>query len=612
MILRKSALYALGVTLVIAVVMTWLLRDWTLEHTLEYALGRIFQAPVEIDGLDFDPLHLRADLDAVHVADKDDLQRHLFELGHCAFDIEVLPLLAKKIIVTDMAVTDIAVGTPRRAAAILTPRQTTPGASGNIVEQIKGALPRLDLDALTRELNLDVLIQPDELASVSAVREASQAAQQKTSAWQMRVETSTLSRDIENLQRDVNAVDLDAIDTAEEAQRAVTQLQSLLQRTQTLRDEARATYQTAQSDIKQLAATRTQVQALAAQDFARVKKLAAIGSLDVSDIGKALFGDATLSQYKTFIKYATLARAYFGADEAQSPPPRRAGRYIEFPTTRPVLPRFLLTHAQISGRLAAPAARIEGLLQGLTTEPAVYGQPTTFNFNLAADTGAAWDINGLLDLRGGPGITQLNVSGRRVHLPAVSLGGSSALLPSAIVPGLSDLGVSLRLQGDSLQSNLVLDASDVLFNFAPMPALDTQQAFVATNLRDLFARFDAFHLSAALSGLLQQPRLSLTTNFDRVLSQRLNNLVGERLSEAETTLRGKIDGLVAQNAQGFDQQLDALRALVDGSLGNDVQSVATIEQRVAQKQRDLEAKLRGRLEQDVRKRLEKKLPGLLR
>ena len=87
-------------------------------------------AKVEIDGLDIDPLTLQARFDRMQVADPASPFTNQFDLGPSAFDIDGLQIFAQRLIMDDLRVTQVSLGTKRTTSGALPKPPKPPTAAG--------------------------------------------------------------------------------------------------------------------------------------------------------------------------------------------------------------------------------------------------------------------------------------------------------------------------------------------------------------------------------------------------------------------------------------------------------------------------------------------------
>jgi hypothetical protein len=121
-------------------------------------------------------------------------------------------------------------------------------------------------------------------------------------------------------------------------------------------------------------------------------------------------------------------------------------------------------------------------------------------------------------------------------------------------------------------------------------------------MRAVFSDFRSVEIKSALSGTLGDPKFAATSNVDKIVSERLNGLLGKRLAEMDAQIRGEVN-----------QQAQAARAKAEASVKGEQakleQSLNGLNQQAQQAQRELDKA--GKDAQNAgKKSLENSLKGL--
>jgi hypothetical protein len=101
---------------------------------------------------------------------------------------------------------------------------------------------------------------------------------------------------------------------------------------------------------------------------------------------------------------------------------------------------------------------------------------------------------------------------------------------------------------------------------------------VVSGLKDL-------EVVAQLGGSLGAPKLSVSSNLDKAIAQRLQAVMGEEVAKAERMVRDKVDSLVADKVEPVKRQIAAVQAEA-------TQRVQAQKQRLDQVERQLQAELK--------------------
>src|SRR5207244_1874559 len=103
-------------------------------------------------------------------------------------------------------------------------------------------------------------------------------------------------------------------------------------------------------------------------------------------------------------------------------------------------------------------------------------------------------------------------------------------------------------------------------------------------------------VNADVRGSIKSPALSVRSNLDEAIAQRLKAVVGEEVAKAEAMARAKVDSIVADKVEPVKQRIAAVQA-------DATKRVADQQQRLNQAQADLQAQLKrltGGLAPDIK------------
>ena len=117
------------------------------------------------------------------------------------------------------------------------------------------------------------------------------------------------------------------------------------------------------------------------RDYAFAKSLLKLPSFSAPDIGNAFFGKVSIDRFQQALYWAELARHYMppGLLPREDPGPKRlraAGTTVRFPKEHD-WPSFLMQLGQVDFSIADGLLKgaYAATVQGLTSEPALYGKP---------------------------------------------------------------------------------------------------------------------------------------------------------------------------------------------------------------------------------------------
>jgi hypothetical protein len=219
-------------------------------------------------------------------------------------------------------------------------------------------------------------------------------------------------------------------------------------------------------------------------------------------------------------------------------------------------------------------------VQGVTSAPALYGKPMTVTAkrNAPGSVIAGLDIGAVVDHRTASVRDSVSARLRGVKLPSFDIPG----LPFRIAPGTGAANLTFALRGDQLLGRWSIGSDQVAWalDSAGGKGSDLQQLVwrVVSGLKQL-------NLDARVSGTIKAPRLSVKSNLDDAIAQRLKAVVGEEVAKAEALARAKVDSIVSDKVEPVKQRIAAVQA-------DATKRVAAEQARLDQVEADLQAQLK--------------------
>lgn len=513
-----------------------------------------------------------------------DSMQNLLEADELTADLDLLPLLEKKVAIDRLAANGLRFGTARTTSGFVP--SSGPSASAQIMANVKSwaAQPALQVPILrlaTGQLSVDSL-DPRKLETVQAAESLAARADSSRRAWTAAFDS------------------LDARTTADSGVAFARRLQGarptdlallrdarrMLDRVKQTRDRLTALERGVKAGGATLDQGLAALQAARRRDYDFARSLIRLPPIDATSIAWVLFGPEAVRKFQRALYYTQLGRTYMPPGllpRAHDGPQRarRAGATVEFPrANRP--PGFLLRDAELSfilGDDSAGPRRYAGRLQGLTSAPALYGKPTTLEVRAPTVT-----ADGRFDHVHAIARDIMGATVRGVSLPAIALPG----LPLRVTPGRGDVSLGFALYGDSLRGRWTVSA----------PAATWQRdsgaagGLAADVLWRVVSGIENLDLTAELGGTLSHPELHVRSNLDQAVSDRLRSMIGAEVDAAESRLRVEVDRLADQQVAPLKAQVAQVAAEANARLQQGRQALDAAQRQVEQQLRRLTGGIR--------------------
>jgi uncharacterized protein (TIGR03545 family) len=596
--IRWKALLPLSVTLALILLWGVFFADWTLKLAVEKGGTAAVGAKVELADANLGFLAGNVTLEGLQVTNPNAPMTNLFEVEALVFDVGLLPALEKKIVIDTVAARGIRFNTPRQVSGALPPKPagaTEEASSSEVIERFKSQIkvPPLELSTLTQSVDVGA-ISADSLATLREARHTiafADTARDKLLADLQAADPRPTLDSAEALARRLQNANLRTLGLAG-ARQAVTDVRRTLRDLAAIDDRLKAFEAETRGNAAGLQDRLAAIPAARTADYAYARSLLKLPSFEVPSIGPQLFSDLIAEKMGGVLYWVDRAEKYLppGLQQRTQPGPERlraSGTDVLFPKEN-VYPQFLMRLAELSltlGGEGASAGAYDARIAGLTSQPAVYGAPTTFAVSRTAGQAGPRDIriDGFFDHRRAPVRDTVSARLAGIDLPTFPLGG----LGGAVRLGTGDSRLTLERSGDELRGRWLWRAPNVTWQrdtTRPRPA-DARAAQVEDVLWRALARIDSVEIDAEIRGSLRAPRLAVRTNIAEAVSAALKAQLADEVRRAEQQVRARVDALV-------DRQVAEARAKADAARTQVMARIDAERQRLEAQKAALETRLR--------------------
>lgn len=589
-IVRWRGIIPLSLAIVLAVVGYALFAEPIARDTTAEAATKLLGTQVEIDGLRLHETDPAVEMAGVRIADPFDPMKNLVEAGRISVELERDPLLERKIVIRRLAIEGVRVGTKRT-------RPAPPAARDGFAAQALGAVrawrdqfdvPLLSLTPI--DTIRSIVLEPEQLQTVQrALRLRGEADSVRTSvtaafnALALR-ETLDSARLVAERLQNANPLALGISGTRQaitDVRRTLDALQNAKRRVEELDRSTRSGLMLLETGVREVEDARQ-------ADFAFARGLLQLPTFSAPEIGSAVFGDVTIDRFQQLVYWSELAQDYLppGLDPRRHPGPERArasGTTVRFVQSRSY-PSFLLRRGDLDltiGGSGVTSGTYRLAMANLTSAPDVVRQPVLF---------------ALTRTGGGSGMTlraggAINHVGDRME-DSVTVSAAGVPLPSFAVPGLpvhAALGrgtsrLSFQRVGDRIAGDWRVRTSTVAWT------PDTARARALNRLEQLAVRvitgLQGIELSASVGGTMSAPSVSVRSNLDRILADRVREVLGEEVARAEQDARAQVERIVRERAAPIQAEAQRIRSEAE-------QRIAEARSRVDDARAELETRLRS-------------------
>jgi uncharacterized protein (TIGR03545 family) len=572
-------------------VLVWIFAEPVARDTAEEAGSELLGTQVDLGKLDLLPRQASVDLRALQIADPFVLTRNLIEADEIRLKLNPAALAEKKLVIEQLTLHGMRFGTTRK-----TPAHPPSG---------KGFAPQVyrSVQQWAKQFNVPLL----SLTPIDTIRQLALDPTQLTTvreAQALLTRTDSVRKGLEQGLQQLNIAP--TLDSA----RALAQRLAATDPKKLGLDGTRQAVQSVQQSLKEIEEAKKRVDALERnartgvqflgqgvqlldqarqKDFAFARSLLKLPTFSAPEIGRAFFGKVSIERVKQAVYWAELAQQYMPPGLLPRPTPgpqrlRAAGETIEFPKAKE-FPRFLLEQGKLDFSISGTSP-IQGAytatVQGLTSTPSLYGRPAviTASRKAASSAIASIAVGGIINHITARTHDSASARLQGIKLPSFDLPS----LPLRVDPGTgsSSLTFSMRNGGAQVLGRWAIGSNKVswIADTAGRRLNDIERMVlrVVSGLNDL-------QVVAELNGSIASPKLSVSSNLDNAIAQRLQAVIGEEVAKAEKMVRAKVDSLVADKVEPVKRQVASVQSEV-------TQRIQAEKQRLDEVEKQLNAQLK--------------------
>lgn len=511
-------------------------------------------AKVEIGSLRSRWLKGTLEIKAIAIADRDEPMKNLVELSRASFRLDVPAAVRGKGVVREAALEGLRLGAARKTSGAIRNPPPPSALTAAIRRQIAPAAAK----AIEVKSNVAGEVDAAKLQGLKKLDEAKAKAKEIEDRWKGKAdEAKAIEKEAKDIADSLKSIGGDDIlKKAAAAADAQKRIKALIARVDAQKAQA-------QKDVAEAQSLINEAEALRKADLNGLLAAAGLPTLDSQDLARRLLGAQTASRLTTAMKWLRFAREKAAARKAANPTParRRAGVDIEFPRAH-AYPRYLLENAKITGTLdgvTGGSLDLKGALDGVTSNPKLYGKPATLTLAGKSASGPAVSLGGVLDQQKDPVGVTVDFSGSGFSLAGTSLGDGE--VGGALTAGAAKLKGRLASTGDEWTGEVFVEASGVVLE--PKVSLTgTAGALVSDALKSL----TSFNVRIGISGREDDLKLAFSSNAGEVVAAAMRKAVSGRLEEQKKVLEGKLAALYGDKAKDARASVDGLAGKLLGPL----------------------------------------------
>ncbi|MFY9397398.1 MAG: TIGR03545 family protein [Desulfomonilia bacterium] len=520
-----------------------------IERTVAFAVG----AEVNVDEVDLMLSPLGFIVARIQVTNPEHPATNAVEIQRAAFTLDTVHLFLRKIIIDEMKLEGVALGTPRERPGLVYRQRAeeVPGEGGR--KLLWFTIPDISREDIRRA------IEAANLETLKSIQDLHRDADEKNRFWQTRIDELPNKDRIDGYRERIEAL----------RQARGRDIRGYLERGAQVRELysdinsdlglLKDSYQRFQEDYRALGTQLGRMTGLPAQDAQRIARKFAPSPENIGSASAILFGEQVGAWVERSLKWhqrisPLIERTSLEKQQQERRPPRTEGIDVRFPEHAP-MPDFLIRTAAAS--ITTRGRALTGTISNITPDQDILKIPLTFLFsgeNLGILDGIRFEGSfDHIDPRAPMDTVQLSLKGYRLQEKALG----PEILGVTLKEGVLDTGIKASISPGSLRAELdgAARAVDFLVSGSGQ-ATELQSAFA-----EAFSRIRSFTFGASVSGAPGDYDLSLSSSLDQVFRGVAESFVRDQAARFEAQLKARLEQEAKEPLESLQARVSALESI---------------------------------------------------
>jgi len=584
--MRRKFVYFILIPVIIFLIIVYLCIDSWITTGLEYAGEKAVGAKVEIDHLHVSINPIGLEFARLQVTNPDSGWKNLFETGKVKFALNFGQLLRGKYIIETMEVNNLILGTKRTSDGSLPKskddkplsRPLAVDSSGkpifpapSLTEQAKNTLDpqgsktfaSFDIDKIKREMKIDSLLNPNNLATYRRVDTLKKQINDANVQWQATLDEIEKSKarlaDIEAKTKLINVGNIKDIQSANDA---LNNAKSILNNANEIKTSFMSRKTVLTDGVDKFSSSIKDLDKLATQDFRTLVNMAHLPDVSMKGIAEMVLGKDLLRKAYTYLGYVDMARTKIQNSTDKPPietPKRLKGQNIHFPVDR-AYPKFWIKKILISGgtdKTNDPQYfYVKGQVLNISSDQRVTGMPLTVDLMATKGGTTTLSLGASFDRR-----KELAVDNYKATLTGLTIGelsfGRSDFMPSKVTHAVADASISVVVPGNHFDSN-----TDIVFNNLSLSFDRDPKSLVERIVHDVLASLKGFRVNLKMWRNEEKFDVAFSTDLDDQLASRTKQVIGDEVAKVQNDLRNKLNAKIAEKRQEVEKLYSEKKEMV--------------------------------------------------
>lgn len=574
--------WGLGAFVVFAAIVggVWILfvDEWV-KGAIESAGTKAVGAKVEVDAADLSLFPAGLSLTGLQVTNPKMPMTNAVEVATVTMNLDGLNLFRRKVIVEEMTVEGVRLDTPRTTSGAVQPvSDVSPEEESGMFSL---ALPALEVPDVKK------ILENEDLETLRLIEALKGDMQREQEAWESRLKNLPGKAQLAQYEERVKNLKKAGKGGLEGLLGGVGEVQALKQDIEQEIESLTGAKKEFENTVALLRARLKQIQTAPQRDIQHLKAKYNLSPQGLANLSQMLLGPQIGSWVHQGAFWYARAKPLLegartvGEDGPQVDKPLRGkGLDVHFKEANP-LPDFLIRLTKVS--IDLDLGELAGTVRNITTDQPTLGQPTTFAFSGDRLKGVqSVALEGTLNhVEPADSKDQFTVQAKGYELTDLAL-SKDAKWPVTLTSGMSDINVNTELKGQAL----TVHGAGNLRGLHLSAGREDDPNPLTQALSSAVTGISQLSIQADVTGTLEQPDVTISSDLDRILQDAAGKMVNELAAKFGAELQTAISAKIAEpmqqlknNLSGFEriageltervtQHHDVLKSLLEKGLPN--------------------------------------------
>lgn len=599
----KFFIYFTGFLLILLLAL-YFCRNIILDFAIEKGGSAVNGAKVDVYGVNLDIFSQKISWDKIEAADKNNPWTNLFETKKTEFQVHVMPLTGKKVIIDSMTISDLAAGTKRKTSGKLpeTIEKKDDQDSSWIkdfalkqLESEKQAIPVLNKEFLKDFSDTDKIVETLDLITLKKVDEAKAYFEERKAFWKNHIESRNYEQRAKEIEKDFNEIKESENKKPEEILKNIEKIQNLKEKCESFKNDLKEDRKIAKADYIIINQYKNDFPLWVKSDLEKARNAVSIKGGGLEKISEMLFGKRLTSLgEKVFELVANIRKAGKKTVEKESPEKIKTDKY-------PDLPKLWIKKSTISILSSADMYAFKGNVLNITSDQNKTGLPITFDFDHNDEKTGSISFGGIVDFRDLNEIISFDLQCENFVLNNLKL-TSDDFIPLVLKSGKSDIKASFVSKPKFIESVADIKIKEHVFD---KKRLEENPSKIEALVFEAVESADTIDINVLAKFDNDRKNISLKSSLGSIISQKIKDYIKQKALVESKKVEDKVNALIEEKKKEFNLSSKENEDLVSGDLSLYESKIDEEEQKLDNKKDELEKKVKRKIDDKKDELLEK-------